>query len=256
MIGIFDSGVGGLTVAKEIVKRLPGHKIIYFGDTARLPYGTKGASFVRKYSFKITEWLTGKGADVIIIACHTSSAWAAPSLKKKFSVPIFEMISPSVKEALSATRNKKIGVIGTSGTIKSGSYEKKLRKLDGSLTVYSVACPLFVPLVEEGWLESKITLEIARKYLEPLKAKNIDTLILGCTHYPLLIEVIRKVMGKGVEIINPAESLAKELEEFLGKGREKETHSFFFSDKPYNFEKISRNCFKEEVKIKIKNPFL
>lgn len=259
MIGIFDSGVGGLTVTSQVIKKLPSKKIIYFGDTARLPYGTKGASFVSKYSFKITEWLIKKGAKVIIVACHTSSAWASPDLKKKFKkVPIFEMISPSVKEAAKATRNKRIGIIGTSGTIRSGSYEKELLKL-GKFKVYSVACPLFVPLAEEGWLKEKTTKEIAYKYLKPLKDKKIDTLILGCTHYPLLLWAIRSVFGKTVKIINPAESLAKELKNFLDKSSlilEEGENSYFFSDQPYNFNKISRNCLKKEIKIKVKDPFL
>ncbi len=167
MIGIFDSGVGGLTVVKEIFKRLPGYQILYFGDTARLPYGTKGADFVQKYSSRITSWLINNGAKIIVIACHTSSAWAADSLKKQFKeVPIFEMIIPAVKAALKITKNKKIGIIGTPGTIKSRSYEKKLLKLNPKLKIYSVACPLFVPLVEEGWLSSKITREIAEEYLK------------------------------------------------------------------------------------------
>ena len=186
MIGIFDSGVGGLTVVKEIFKYLPEDQIIYFGDTARLPYGTKGADFVKKYSEKITEWLLKRGAKIVIVACNTSSAWAADSLKNEFkTTPIFEMINPAITEALKTTKNKKIGIIGTPGTIRSGVYQKKFKKADSSLEIFSQACPLFVPLVEEGLIDDKITVEIIKKYLDPLKEKGIDTLILGCTHYPL-----------------------------------------------------------------------
>ena len=257
MIGIFDSGVGGLTVAKEIFKRLPSCQIIYFGDTARLPYGTKGADFVKRYSLKITEWLLSKNAKVIVIACNTSSAWASDMLKKKFkNIPIFEMITPAVREALEATKNRKIGIIGTPGTIKSKAYQKKF---DSSVKIYAVSCPLFVPLVEEGWVDNEIAEQIIKKYLDPLKEKGIDTLILGCTHYPLLESAIEKTIDSGIKIINPAKSLAKELEKYLNQNpkllKRKGAHQFFFSDEPYNLNKISRLCFNKEIKAKVKDPF-
>lgn len=262
MIGVFDSGVGGLTVVKEIFKYLPEYQIIYFGDTARLPYGTKGADFVIRYSKKITEWLLKKGAKIIVVACNTSSAWASDSLKKEFSAPIFEMISSAVKEAIRVTKNKKIGIIGTPGTIRSGVYDKKLKTYNLKLKTYSQACPLFVPLAEEGWINEKVTKEVIKKYLLPLKEENIDTLILGCTHYPLLEKTIKEIMGKRVKIINPAESLAKELKEFLennpevkGKIKNGREHQFFFSDEPYNLEKISRLCFSKKIKPIINDPF-
>lgn len=259
MIGVFDSGVGGLTVIKEILKYLPQYQIIYFGDTARLPYGTKGADFVKKYSLKISQWLLQKGAKVIVIACHTSSAWASDFLKNKFKgIPIFEMISPAVKEV----SGKNIGIIGTPGTIKSGSWEKKLLELNPELKIYSRACSLFVPLVEEGWLGNKITKEVIREYLEPLKYKKIDTLVLACTHYSILRKVIQKEVGKKVKIINPAESLARELKLFLknnpqiaSKIKKGKNHQFFFSDEPYNLKKISGLCFHQEIKIKVMDPF-
>jgi len=263
MIGIFDSGVGGLTVVKEIQKRLPGYQIIYFGDTARLPYGTKGAGFVQKYSSKIVNWLLDNGAKIIIIACHTSSAWASENLKRHFkNAPIFEMIAPAIKEALKRTKNKKIGIIGTPGTVKSQAYERGLLSIDSGLEVYPVACPLFVPLVEEGWISKKITKEIAEEYLKPLKKKKIDTLVLACTHYPLLKKTIRRVLGPEVKIINPAESLAEELSIYLAahpetalqikKGND---HRFFFSDAPYNLKKISQICFNQEIVVRIEDPF-
>lgn len=263
MIGVFDSGVGGLTVVKEIFKYLPDCRIIYFGDTARLPYGTKGAGFVRRYSEKITDWLLKKGAKIIVVACNTSSAWAADSLKLTFgrkNIPIFEMIGPAVAEALKKTKNKRIGIIGTPGTIKSGVYKKKLAEIDGNLKFFSQPCPLFVPLAEEGWVGEKITKEIAEKYLVPLKKKKIDTLILGCTHYPLLEKIIKKIMGNKVNIINPAKSLAKELKLFLENNPifakvSTGKHQFFFSDEPYNLDRISQLCFKEKIKSTIKDPF-
>lgn len=259
MIGIFDSGVGGLTVVKEIFKHLPQYQIIYFGDTARLPYGTKGADFVKRYSEKITEWLLNKGAKIIVVACNTSSAWAADSLKKRFKkVPIFEMITPAVKEV----RATRVGIIGTPGTIKSRSYEKKLLALNLKVKIFSKSCPLFVPLAEEGWLKEKITEEVIKKYLAPFKKEKLDILILACTHYPLLRNLIQKVIGGSVRIINPAESLAKELKNYLknnpriaSKIKKGKRHQFFFSDEPYNFEKISRLCFKKKIKAEVKDPF-
>ncbi len=263
MIGVFDSGVGGLTVVKEIFKYLPEYQIIYFGDTARLPYGTKGAKFVQKYSAKITNWLLKKGAKIIIVACHTSSSWAADSLKKQFKkIPIFEIITPANKKALKNTRNRKIGIIGTTGTIKSEVYKKKLLDLNPSLKIYSKPCPLFVPLVEEGWFNRKETKEIAKIYLKPLKNKGIDTLILACTHYPLLKNIIKEITGTKIKIINPAEDLAKNLKLFLKNNpklksqlKRGKNHQFFFSDEPYNFEKMSKFCLGREVKIKVKDPF-
>ncbi|PIR72631.1 MAG: glutamate racemase [Candidatus Nealsonbacteria bacterium CG10_big_fil_rev_8_21_14_0_10_36_24] len=263
MIGVFDSGVGGLTVIKEIFKELPGYQIIYFGDTARLPYGTKGADFVKKYSLKISQWLLQRGAKVIVIACHTSSAWASESLKKQFAgIPIFEMINPGVKEAVKITKNKKIGIIGTPGTIKSGAWEKKLLELEPNLKIYSKSCPLFVPLVEEGWINKEITREIIEEYLEEFKNRGVDTLVLACTHYPILEKIIKKEIGPKIKIVNPARSLVKELKLFLKnnpkivsqvkKGR---NHQFFFSDQPYNLEKISHFCLNKKIKPIIKDPF-
>ncbi len=262
MIGIFDSGVGGLSVVKEIFKELSDCQIIYFGDTARLPYGTKGADFVRRYSVKITEWLLAKGAKIIVVACHTSSAWATDLLKKEFKrVPIFEMISPGAKEAILTTRNKKIGIIGTPGTIKSGAWEKKLLALEPNLKIYSKPCPLFVPLVEEGWIDGEIIKEIVKKYLKEFKNREVDTLILACTHYPMLEKAIRKEIGEKIRIVNPAKSLAKELKLFLKnnpafvESSAVGKHQFFFSDQPYNLKKISKFCLNQEIKPIIRDPF-
>lgn len=263
MIGIFDSGVGGLTVVKEVFKYLPEYQIIYFGDTARLPYGTRGANFVKKYSAKITDWLLHKNARIIIVACNTASSLAADSLKKRFKgAPIFEMIDPAIEGAITATKNKKIGIIGTRGTIKSNAYQQKFLKADSSLEIFSQACPLLVPLVEEGMLDDKITIEIIKRYLEPLKEKGIDTLVLGCTHYPLLKTIIENTIDSDIKVINPAEILAKKIKKYLEENpgvakkiKKGSEHKFFFSDEPYNLEKISHMCFNKKINPIVKDPF-
>lgn len=262
MIGVFDSGVGGLTVVKEIFKQLPQYQIIYFGDTARLPYGTKGSDFVQKYSVKITDWLLKNGAKIIVVACNTSSAWASDLLKERFkNTPIFEMITPAVNE-IGQSNFKKIGIIGTPGTIKSGVYQKKLKTKNFKLKIISQACPLFVPMVEEGWVSGDVIEKTAEEYLKSLKGKNIEALILACTHYPLLIKTIGKVINGRTQIINPAESLAKEIKIFLQNNpriekqiKKGSVHKFFFSDEPYNLEKISRLCFNKKISAKISDPF-
>lgn len=255
MIGIFDSGSGGLTVVKEFLRELPGYDMIYFGDTAHLPYGTKSPNLIKKWSREIVKFLLKKGAKVIIIACHTASALAFDFLKKEFSqVPIFEIITPAVKRALRTTINKKIGIIGSPLTIKSQAHKNKLLSLNPNLKIYSKACPLFVPLVEEAWINRKETREIAKAYLIPLKEDEIDTLILACTHYPLLKNNISKIMGEKVKIIDPANDLMLELKEKINLATKKEgKYNFYFSDEPYNFKVISKLCLSREVPFKIAN---
>ncbi len=263
MIGIFDSGVGGLTVVKEILRYLPDYQIIYFGDSARLPYGTRSASFVKKYSEKITDWLLCRNAKIIIVACNTASSLAADFLKNKFKgVPVFEMINPAITEALATTKNKKIGIIGTRGTIKSNLYQQKFLKADPSLQIFSQPCPLLVPLVEEGMLDDKVTIEMLKTYLQPLKKEGIDTLVLACTHYPLLKKMIEDIIDFDVKVINPAEILAKQVKTYLEenpflvkKMKKGSQHKFFFSDEPYNIEKISQLCFNKKINFIVKNPF-
>lgn len=260
MIGVFDSGVGGLSVVKEIFKNLPQYQIIYFGDTARLPYGTKGTDFVKRYSIKITDWLLKNKASVIVIACHTSSAQASDFVKKNFkNIPIFEMIA-SASEEISERRFNNIGIIGTPGTIKSRAWEKRLLKMNPKIKIRSKACPLFVPLAEEGWGNKKITKEIAKYYLKNFK--NSQALILACTHYPILKKAIKSNLGNKVEIIDPAKSLANNLKLFLENNPKIESkikkgcnHKFYFSDEPYNFEKISHFYFNKKIKPIIKDPF-
>ena len=259
MIGIFDSGIGGLTVVKEFLRYLPDHQIIYFGDTARLPYGTKSPKFIENCSGQIVEFLLSKGAKAIVIACHTASALAADSLKEKFkNVPIFEIITPGIKKATRITQNKKIGVIGTPGTIKSGVHERELLKIEPDLKIYTKACPLFVPLVEEGWIHKKETKSIIKNYLGVMRDKKVDSLILACTHYPLLKDEIAAVLGKKVSIINPAYDLSLEFREKIKNDRKfsslfkkGKNHQFFVSDNPYNFQIMSRLCLGIKINPKI-----
>lgn len=261
MIGIFDSGSGGLSVVREFLKQLPDYELIYFGDIAHLPYGTKSPALIKKLSKEIVNFLLKKGAKVIIIACHTSSVLTSDFLKKQFpKLPIFEIITPGIKEAIKITKNKKIGVIGSPATIKSKSHENKLLFLEKNLKVYSKACPLFVPLVEEAWIDHKQTKEIAKEYLLPLKKEGIDVLILACTHYPLLKKTISEIMGKKVKIIDPAKNLVSEFKNFLKRNKRIEKklkkgsrHRFFFSDYPYNFETLSNLCFLKDVPFKVVN---
>ncbi|MFH1854416.1 MAG: glutamate racemase [Candidatus Omnitrophota bacterium] len=243
-IGIFDSGVGGLTVVSEIIKALPNEKIVYLGDTARVPYGTKSGQAIKRFSMENAEFLKQFDVKLIVVACNTASSIALPVLRKRLNIPIVGVIKPGARKAVAVSRNGRIGVIGTPATVKSGAYEKEIRSISKNIEVVSIACPLFVPLAEEGWLDGKITLGIARKYLEPIVKRNIDTLVLGCTHYPLLKTVISKVVGKNVEIIDSASSVAEEVAGILKKSRglaatsKIPIHSFFATDAIEQFVKI------------------
>lgn len=211
-IGIFDSGVGGLSVLKEIKKRLPKEDIIYFGDTARVPYGTKSASVVRKYAFEDAAFLLSKNVKIIVVACNTASSIALEDLKK-LRVPVVGVVEPAARRAAELA-DKKIGIIGTPRTVKSRAFEKAIEKYQ-KFELKGVACPLFVPLVEEGWLEDPVTYQVAERYLEPLKKWGADTLILACTHYPLIKKVIGDVMGEDVILVDTAEEVAVEVERIL-----------------------------------------
>lgn len=214
-IGVFDSGVGGLTVAKEIMRQLPGESLVYFGDTARVPYGSKSRNTVCKYSRQIAKFLLTKNVKAIVIACNTASALARDELEQMVEVPIVDVVQPGARMAADSTKNKNIGIIGTESTIKSGIYEEYLHKIDPEITVVSKACPLFVPLVEEGLLEDRVTEDIVGRYLHDMKEYEIDALVLGCTHYPLLRGVIGREMGSDVKLVNPAYETAKSLKELL-----------------------------------------
>lgn len=214
-IGVFDSGVGGLTVAREIMRQLPEESMIYFGDTARVPYGTKSKETILRYSRQIVNFLLSKGVKAVVIACNTASALALAELQKDYIIPIVGMVQPGAVAAMKATKNKNIGIIGTNATIKSGQYGAYLRKLDPGVTVVTKACPMFVPLVEEGLIDDRITEDMVSRYLREFRQYHIDSLILGCTHYPLLINPIQNFMGDQVVLVNPAYEVAKSLKQML-----------------------------------------
>lgn len=214
-IGVFDSGVGGLTVAREIMRQMPNERIVYFGDTARVPYGSKSKETIIRYSRQIIRFLRTKNVKAIVIACNTASAYALDTVEAELDIPIIGVVKPGAKVAAETTSNNKIGVIGTEGTISSGIYSDFLHIRNKDINVLGKACPLFVPLVEEGWAKDSVTKEVAKRYLEELKESGIDSLILGCTHYPLLRSTIRNVMGEKVTLVNPAYETAIELKELL-----------------------------------------
>ena len=214
-IGVFDSGVGGLTVAREIMRQIPNERIVYFGDTARVPYGSKSKDNIIKFSRQIIRFLQTENVKAIVIACNTASTLALDEMQQEFDLPILGVVKPGAKVAVETTVNKRIGLIGTEANIRSGVYTRYIKSLDDEAKVFEKACPLFVPLVEEGWLHDDITLQVASRYLEELKEKDIDTLIMGCTHYPLIRSTIRKVMGDKVNLVNPAYETAIELKNLL-----------------------------------------
>lgn len=214
-IGVFDSGVGGLTVAREIMRQIPNERIVYFGDTARVPYGSKSKDNIIKFSRQIIRFFQTENVKAIVIACNTASALALDEMQQEFDLPILGVVKPGAKVAVETTVNKRIGLIGTEANIRSGVYTRYIKSLDDEAKVFEKACPLFVPLVEEGWLHDDITLQVASRYLEELKEKDIDTLIMGCTHYPLIRSTIRKVMGDKVNLVNPAYETAIELKNLL-----------------------------------------
>lgn len=241
-IGVFDSGVGGLTVAREIMRKTPNEKIIYFGDTARVPYGSKSKETVTKYTKQIIRFLRTHDVKALVIACNTMSANALEEVEKEIDIPIIGVVKPGAKVAAAQTQNKKIGVIATDATIGSGMYERFLSNIDGGLTVYGKACPLFCPLVEEEMLDDPVTDEMARRYLKDLIEKDIDTLILGCTHYPLLTPAISKITGSKIKLVNPAYETAVGLKQML-KDRDllnedndtHPVHEFYVSDAAEKF---------------------
>ncbi len=252
-IGVFDSGIGGLTVVKEIMNQIPNEKIIYFGDTARVPYGNKSKETVTRYSRQIVRFLETNGVKAIVVACNTASAFALDELEKKSEIPMIGVVKPGAKVAAEATRNGKIGIIGTEGTVSSGLYTEYIQNLNNKAEVIGKACPLFVPLVEEGLLEDPVTDEIAKRYLNELIDIDIDTLILGCTHYPLIRTTVGKIMGKQVKLVNPAYETARELKEMLtennllnqreaGLGDDK--YRFYVSDGAEKFKRFANSIIK------------
>jgi len=210
-IGVFDSGVGGLTVVAEIRRRFPGEEVLYFGDTARLPYGNKSPETVVRYSREIARFLLMKGIRILVVACNTSSSVALDALNGEVPVPVLGMIEPGAAAAVATSRTGRVGLIGTRATVASGSYERAVKKLKPDASVFSQACPLFVPLVEEGWADDVVTREVALRYLKPVLDEGIDALILGCTHYPVLVPVLEEVAGPSVALISSAKSAVDHL---------------------------------------------
>lgn len=253
-IGVFDSGVGGLTVFRELMRQLPSENIVYFGDTARVPYGSKSKNTVLKYSRQIVRFLMTKKVKAIVVACNTASALALEEMRDEIPVPIIGVVRPGAHMAVEMTNTKNVGVIGTEGTIKSGIYTEYIRQLDPAITVVGKACPLFVPLVEEGLLEDRITDDMVQRYLSELRDYNIDALVLGCTHYPLLMNPIRRYMGDGVMLVNPAYETARELKNMLTKnmllkqGNDKPVYEFYVSDGVDKFTVFADKVLPVQVK--------
>jgi len=251
-IGLFDSGVGGLTVLREVLRQLPHEPTLYFGDTARVPYGSKSREVIVRFSLEIGQFLQKEKIKMLVVACNTASAFALTALRAQFQIPIIGVIEPGARSALAATRLGRIGVIGTEGTIESRAYTEAIHRLNAEIEVFGQACPLIVPLVEEGWLDKPVALEIVREYLKPLLAKKIDTLVLGCTHYPLLKNLIAEVSGPDVRLIDSAEETAREVGTELAKmglfaADQTARHRFFVSDDPLKFERVGKRFLGQPV---------
>lgn len=255
-IGVFDSGVGGLTVAREIMRQLPNERIIYFGDTARVPYGSKSQETITRYSRQIIHFLESKGVKAIVVACNTASAFALEEIRPEMKMPIIGVVKPGAKVAAETTVNGRIGVIGTEGTVGSQIYTEMIHRHNPRAVVMGKACPLFVPLVEEGWLKDPVTIEVAKRYLASFQESDIDTLILGCTHYPLLRSTIRKIMGERVNLVNPAYETAQELKRLLhqhqisndGKAKIASVmYQFYVSDAAEKFKNFANSILPCEI---------
>ncbi|MEE8417386.1 MAG: glutamate racemase [candidate division Zixibacteria bacterium] len=252
-IGIFDSGIGGLTVAAEIFRRLPNENVIYFGDTGRYPYGPRSQAIIKKFSRQDVNFLLEQNVKFVVVACNTASAMALDYIKKICNIPIIGVIQPGAIAAANKTKSKRIGVIGTQGTIESSSYQRALRSLNSTFKIYSKACPLLVALAEEGYVNKPAARMIATDYLREMKRRKIDTLVLGCTHYPLLKRTIRQVMGTAVELIDSAEETTRALKAallklgLLNEGRRTGKKRFYVSDSPEKFKKIGERFLRRRI---------
>jgi glutamate racemase len=256
-IGVFDSGIGGLTVLHKIIELLPRENTVYLGDTARAPYGTKSVETVLRYSFENSEFLLEKGVKLLVVACNTSTAIALPALRDRFPIPVIGVIEPGARRAIKTSKTKRIGVIGTEATIQSGAYTRALKAADAAVEVYSRACPLFVPLVEEGWTDNGVVTLTVKNYLASLKHSGIDSLILGCTHYPLLKRAIRAFMGPLTRLVDSAEEVALEVAELLkrqalARTKGQGVHGFFVTDAPERFIKVGRRFLGEKVESAVR----
>jgi glutamate racemase len=253
-LGVFDSGIGGLTVARALFERLPHESVIYFGDTARVPYGPKSPDTVRRYAGEIQAYLLQRAVKALVVACNTISAQALDYLKERSPVPLVGVIEPGARAAVHSTRTGKIGVIGTAGTIASGAYERAINRLRPDATVCVQACPLFVPLVEEGWFDHPATELIAREYLAPLQRAGVDVLVLGCTHYPLLKPLLARVLGPTLTLVDSAEETAKVVAEEIARGGlaaaagNHPTHRFVVSDDEPHFRKVGARFLGEKLR--------
>ncbi len=245
-IGVFDSGIGGLTVVSALLRRLPGESVVYFGDTARVPYGVKSAETIAHYAKQITEFLLLQHVKLLIIACNTMAAVAYEAVKELAPVPVLEVIDAGARGALARTRSKCVGVIGTPVTIRSGAYLNAIHRHDPEVRVVAQPCALFVPLVEEGWLDHPVTRLTAEEYLKPLLENHIDTLVLGCTHYPLLKPLLQNVVGPGVALVDSAEAMAQQVEDLLTENglrnpqREAPVHRYYVTDVPFRFQEVGK----------------
>ena len=254
-IGVFDSGVGGLTVARELMRQLPRERIIYFGDTARVPYGSKSKETIIRYSRQIIHFLETRGVKAIVVACNTASAFALEEIRPEMKMTIIGVVKPGAKVAAEITRNGRIGVIGTEGTVGSQIYTEMIHRHNPQAQVLGKACPLFVPLVEEGWLKDPVTIEVAKRYLSSFQESDIDTLILGCTHYPLLRSMIHEIMGEQVNLVNPAYETAQGLKRLLeqqnlvndGQEDRKPMYQFYVSDAAEKFKNFANSILPCEI---------
>jgi glutamate racemase len=252
-IGIFDSGIGGLTVLKAVSRLMPNENIVYFGDTARVPYGSKSNDTVIEYTLQAANFLLRKNIKLLVVACNTASSVAMKELKRFLTIPVIGMIEPGAKNALQVSKNGIIGVIGTRATINNKAYSNELKKLNPKIKVYEKACPLFVPLAEEGWINHKATQLVAKEYLSGLREKKIDSLVLGCTHYPILIDTIKKVIGKNVKLIDSGTPAARLVEYYLN-GRQLRNQSvhqgnseFYVSDVPAKFREVAERFLGRKI---------
>ncbi|MCX5801752.1 MAG: glutamate racemase [Candidatus Eisenbacteria bacterium] len=252
-IGIFDSGIGGLTVVKHLISRLRNESIVYFGDTARVPYGSKSVETVKRFAFENTRFLLNRGVKLVVVACNTVSAVALEELRGAFDVPIVGVIDSSARAAVHLSKKKVVGVIGTVGTVESRAYEKAIASLDPAVKVHSVACPLFVPLAEEGWILHPVAKLVANEYLEALTRAAVDVLVLGCTHYPVLRGIIQEAAGKNVTLVDSGEEAANEVIAILkDKGMEAESggrvfRHFYVSDIPRKFKDVGERFLGQEI---------
>lgn len=246
-IGIFDSGMGGLTVARQVIERLPGERIVYLGDTARLPYGTKSPETVVRYARACAQVLLKRGIKLLVVACNTASAYALEDLRAELDIPVMGVVEPGARRAVDASQSGRIGVIGTRGTIRSDEYRKAIHAIKTDAEIFSTACPLLVPLAEENWTTGQVPADVTRAYLVDLLDKDIDTLILGCTHYPLLADVIAQTAGPSVTVVDSAEATAVVVEDTLSSmdlltaGESIVNHQFLVSDAPEDFARTGKS---------------